>query len=442
MPRRPDDEDGSAVPHSRLSRLAGLGGMAAGIAGDVALHGVRQLAAGKRPKASDLFLTPSNAMKLTRQLSQMRGAAMKIGQMISMDSGDFLPKEFADILARLRADAKHMPRKQLMGVLDTEWGRGWRSRYKSFDMQPIAAASIGQVHRAKLPDGTELAIKIQYPGVKDSIDSDVKNVAALLRMSGLVPASLDVAPIIEEGRKQLHQEADYEREAAYMSRFAQLLKEHKSFEVPQYYPDISTDKVLAMSFHESIPIEDMVSADQETRDTIISRLMELTLRELFDFKLMQTDPNFANYRYNETNEKIVLLDFGACRDVYTDISKAYGAVMQAALANDADAVYEAAIAIGFIPKDIKPAYRKVIMELITMVLEPLSEDGLFDFGDNTLAQDLRDTAMPLATKRELWHIPQPDIIFIQRKLGGIYMLATRLKARVDVRGLIERYIPN
>jgi len=185
-----------------------------------------------------------------------------------------------------------------------------------------------------------------------------------------------------------------------------------------------------------------VSADQKTRDTIISRLMELTLRELFEFKLMQTDPNFANYRYNVVNEKIVLLDFGACRDVDTDISKAYGTVMQAALANDADAVYEAAIAIGFIPKDIKAAYRKVIMELITMVLEPLSEGAPFDFGDNTLAQDLRDTAMPLATKRELWHIPQPDIIFIQRKLGGIYMLATRLKARVDVRGLIERYIPN
>jgi len=219
-------------------------------------------------------------------------------------------------------------------------------------------------------------------------------------MSGLVPASLDVAPIIEEGRKQLHQEADYEREAAYLGRFAKLLKKHKSFEVPQYYPDISTDKVLAMSFHESIPIEDMVSADQETRDTIISRLMELTLRELFEFKLMQT------------------------------------------VANDADAVYEAAIAIGFIPNDIKAAYRKVIIELISMVLEPLSEGAPFDFGDNTLAQDLRDTAMPLATKRELWHIPQPDIIFIQRKLGGIYMLATRLKARVDVRGLIERYIPN
>jgi len=134
-------------------------------------------------------------MKLTRQLSQMRGAAMKIGQMISMDSGDFLPKEFAEILARL----------------------------------------------------------------KDSIDSDVKNVAAnvaaLLRMSGLVPASLNVAPIIEEGRKQLHQEADYEREAAYLGRFAKLLKKHKSFEVPQYYPNISTDKVLAMSFHESIPID-------------------------------------------------------------------------------------------------------------------------------------------------------------------------------------------
>jgi len=436
----PKDQDGTAVPHSRLSRLAGLGGMAAGIAGGVALHGVRQLAAGKRPKASDLFLTTSNAMKLTRQLSQMRGAAMKIGQMISMESSDFLPKEFADILARLRADAKHMPRKQLLKVLDEVWGRGWRAKFKSFDMQPIAAASIGQVHRAEMPDGTQLAIKIQYPGVRESIDSDVKNVAALLRMSGLVPASLDVAPVIEEGRIQLHQEADYEREAAYLKRFGDALSGEEPFHVPSYYPTISTDKVLAMSYCEGVPIEDMADAPQETRNLIVQTLMTLTLRELFDLRVMQTDPNFANYQYNKDAAQIVLLDFGASRDIGTSVSETYRALMAAALSGDSEATFDAAVDIGFIPAEMKAAHRSVILELIELIIEPLTRDEPFDFGDPSLAQDLRDKAMPLATKRDLWHVPPTEMIFIQRKLGGMYMLATRLKAVVDVSALLEQFV--
>jgi len=191
-------KDGRAVPSRRLSRLAGLGGMAANIAGGIAVSGVKQLASGNRPKAADLFMTPSNALKLTKQLSNMRGAAMKIGQMISMDSGDFLPREFADILARLRADAQHMPGRQLQQVLSEEWGKGWINRFEAFQVRPIAAASIGQVQRAELPGGEMLAIKVQYPGVRESIDSDVNNVSALLRLSGLVPSDLDVKPIISK----------------------------------------------------------------------------------------------------------------------------------------------------------------------------------------------------------------------------------------------------
>ena len=414
--------------------------MAAGIAGGVALHGVRQLAAGKRPKASDLFLTPKNAMKLTRQLSQMRGAAMKIGQMISMESGDFLPKGFADILARLRADAKHMPRRQLIKVLDEEWGKGWRARFKNFDMQPIAAASIGQVHRAELPDGTELAIKIQYPGVRESIDSDVKNVAALLRMSGLVPASLDVAHVIEEGRQQLHQEADYEREAQYLQRFGKALSDEANFSIPTFFAAYSTNKVLAMSYCEGVPIEDMIDAPQDTRNLIMRSLMTLTMRELFDLKLMQTDPNFANYQYNTETEQIVLLDFGASRDIQQPISDAYHSLMAAAMSGDAEATFAAAVDIGFIPAKMKAAHRAVILELIELIIEPLTRDELFDFGDPSLAQELRDKAMPLATKRDLWHVPPTEMIFIQRKLGGMYMLATRLKAVIDVRGLLEEFV--
>jgi len=433
------DRGGRAVPSRRLSRLAGLGGMAANVAGGMMLSSAKQLASGKRPKLSDLVMTPKNARKVTRQLSNMRGAAMKIGQMISMDSGDFLPKEFADILARLRADAQHMPGPQLDGVLRAQWGEGWQAQFKEFDYHPIAAASIGQVHYAELPDGETLAIKVQYPGVRDSIDSDINNVASLLRMTGLVPSTLDIKPVIEEGRVQLHQEADYLREAEYLSRFGELLAGDNNFEVPDYYPDLSTDKILTMSYLEGTPIEDMADAPQETRDRIIYLLIDLLLSELFVFKTMQTDPNFANYQYNEETDKLVLLDFGASRDIEDTLSAAYQNLMQTVVSGRTEETYAAAMAMGLIAEGIPDKYQAIVLELLGMVREPLSRDAPFDFGDNNIALDMRETAMELAGKRELWHVPPSETIFIQRKFGGIYMLATRLKARVNIYEITRKY---
>lgn len=440
MTKNTSDKGGRAVPSKRLSRLAGLGGMAASIAGGMAASGAKQLASGRRPKASDLFMTPSNARKLTRQLSNMRGAAMKIGQMISMDSGDFLPREFADILARLRSDAQHMPRAQLNKVLKEQWGEAWQMKFAEFDYRPIAAASIGQVHKAKLRGGDYVAIKVQYPGVKDSIDSDIKNVAGLLKMSGLVPSSLDIKPIIEEGRRQLHQEADYIREAAYLSRFSELLTRDDNFYVPSYHPDFSTDKILTMSFSESRPIEDMANAPQHVRDNIVKRLMELTLRELFEFKVMQTDPNFANYRYDEKNDSLVLLDFGASRDIDDALSASYKNLMRTILTGSADDTFEAAVQMGLFPAQMKPKDKTFILDLIDLAMEPLRHDGPFDFGNNELVIELRDKAMPLAKERDLWHIPPAHMVFTQRKLGGVYMLATRLRAQVNVHEMMEKYV--
>lgn len=439
MSKNSKDKDGRPVPFRRLSRIAGLSGMAANIAGGMALNSAKQLAAGKRPRVSDLFMTPANARKVTQQLSNMRGAAMKIGQMISMDSGDFLPKEFADILARLRADAQNMPREQLKSVLVSEWGEGWRSKFSSFEYHPIAAASIGQVQRARLNGGDLLAIKVQYPGVRDSIDSDVNNVSSLLRLSGLLPSDLDVKPIIEEGRQQLHQEADYEREADFLCRFAALLAEDENFEVPKFYPELSTDKILTMSYIESSPIEEMVSAPQETRNRLASLLIELLLRELFDFKVMQTDPNFGNYRYNTKTEKLVLLDFGASRDIDDKLSSAYRNIMKTVMSGDEIESFDAATEMGFMPADMPVQYKQAILEILEIALEPLSSDRVFDFGDNQIAVQMREKGMALAGKRELWHIPPADMIFIQRKFGGIYMLATRLRAQVNVFALMQKF---
>jgi predicted unusual protein kinase regulating ubiquinone biosynthesis (AarF/ABC1/UbiB family) len=131
---------------------------------------------------SELLLTPANVSRVTDQLSQLRGAAMKLGQMISMDAGDILPPELTDILARLRNRAHHMPPTQLQQVLAVEWGKDWRKRFARFGAAPIAAASIGQVHKAITHGGRELAIKVQYPGVRESIDADVDD--ALCRAAG------------------------------------------------------------------------------------------------------------------------------------------------------------------------------------------------------------------------------------------------------------------
>ncbi|MEM8618051.1 MAG: AarF/UbiB family protein, partial [Pseudomonadota bacterium] len=132
-----------AVPSGRATRATRIGGMAAGIAGNMALGALGTLSRGQRPRSRDLLLTPRNISKIADELARMRGAAMKIGQLMSMDTGDMLPPELANIMARLRADADFMPPKQLKQVLTTEWGADWMRRFKRFDTRPIAAASIG-----------------------------------------------------------------------------------------------------------------------------------------------------------------------------------------------------------------------------------------------------------------------------------------------------------
>ncbi|MBX9614959.1 MAG: AarF/ABC1/UbiB kinase family protein, partial [Caulobacteraceae bacterium] len=192
---------GLSVPTGRLSRLARFGGLASGVAGNMLAEGARQFARGGRPTVGDLLMTPANALRVTEELAQLRGAAMKVGQLMSMDAGDLLPPELSDILSRLRADARPMPPVQLQAALNRRWGRGWEARFGAFGLDPVAAASIGQVHRANTIEGEDLAIKVQYPGVRHSIDSDVDNVATLMRVSGILPREIDLGPLLVEAKR-------------------------------------------------------------------------------------------------------------------------------------------------------------------------------------------------------------------------------------------------
>ena len=430
---------GRAVPSGRLSRLGAFGRLAAGVAGGVAAEGARRIAGGERPQMRDLLLTPANVGRLADQLSHLRGAAMKLGQMISMDAGDVLPPELSAILARLRNSAHHMPPPQLQKVLAAEWGRDWRRRFARFGAGPIAAASIGQVHRATTHDGRELAIKVQYPGVATSIDSDIDNVATLLRVSGLLPRELDLKPLLGEAKRQLHEEADYLREGAQMARFGELLADDPRFVVPVLEPEFTTPRVLAMSFVEGRPIDVLEDADQDTRDTAMSSLIALVLRELFEWRLMQTDPNFANYRWQPETGRLVLLDFGAAREVAAATSDGYRALLTAGLAGDRDAVRVTAVASGFLGAAAVERHRSLIDRMLDVVLGELNRPGPFDFGDRAFVGVLREDATEIAADRATWHLPPADTLFTQRKISGTALLAARLKARVDVRAMVEGY---
>ncbi len=434
MPPRVNEPSASAVPSSSLSRLAGLGGMAAGIGGRMVLGAARQLASGQRPRLADLLLTPANAMKVTQHLAQMRGAALKVGQLMSMDTGDFLPREFAEILSRLRADADHMPPQQLRGVLDRAWGKGWLSRFVRFDVRPIASASIGQVHRAQTKDGRDLAIKVQYPGVRQSIDSDIANVAGLLRLSGLVPKALDMAPLLDEARAQLHEEADYLREGAQLARFGVLLADRPEFQVPRLHPDLSGPDVLAMDFIDSRPIEDLAQAPQEARDRVMVLLIRLVLDELFTFNLMQTDPNFANYRFNPKTSQIVLLDFGATRAFDQGIAARYRALMTA---QGRPAVRQAALDIGYFAADNPATLQDALLDMMDVVLTPLRLQAPFDFATTDLPQRMRDMGFSIGMEREFAHVPPMDVLFLHRKAGGLFLLGQKLRARISLAPLLD-----
>lgn len=430
----------SKVPANRLSRLGSLASLAGRVAGGMLAEGARQLAKGEKPNKASLLLTTDNLRRVTDKLAHLRGAAMKVGQLLSMDAGDILPPELAEILSKLRANANPMPHKQLTQVLRTELGENWLNHFSDFQFVPLAAASIGQVHLAYHDDGRKLAVKIQYPGIKSSIDSDVDNVATLLRVSGLLPASVDYKGLLQEAKQQLKQEADYTREAGFLQRYQQLLASDKRYLLPQVLPELSSANLLTMTYVDGVPTESLQHEPQPVRDRVIQQLFSLLFRELFDFKLVQTDPNFANYLYNRDSAQLVLLDFGACRDYPVKISNAYRNLFAAAIQQDSTALEQALTDIGFFSQHILPAQKQAVLALVQLACEPLQHNGEFDFGQSDLASRLRDAGTKLSMQQNYWHTPPADALFLHRKIAGLYLLAARLKARVDVKLLLQPFL--
>ncbi len=441
----PRDRKSAAVPQSRISRLARMGSLAGRIAGNVMLEGGKHLAQGKKPVMSDLLLTPNNLHQVADKLSNMRGAAMKMGQLLSMDSGNLLPDELSSILDRLRSDAVTMPMSQLVTVLERDWGENWNERFSRFSFEPLAAASIGQVHEASCQHGRHLAIKVQYPGVRQSIDSDIDNVYSLLRMSGLIPKSLNLQPLLHEARQQLKQEADYLMEGAHLDAYRQHLQtfeRNADLVIPVYHADLSTTEILTMDYVAGDSLDTLRSMSNEKRTDIMSLIFSLFFAELFDFKCVQTDPNLANYLYQADKHKLVLLDFGAVRTFTPDFVNKYQGAMCAAVNQDRQGLDSALQALGFFQNGMKAVNREVVLDIFIMAAEPLRYNGDYSFGQSDLAKRIQARGLSVSSDPDAWHTPPPDVLFLHRKMAGLYLMAARLNASVNVQALFAPYLEN
>ncbi len=427
------------VPGGRFNRMARLGGLAGSVMGGMVTEGLNHARQGKMPGVSDLMLTPRNIRKVSKQLSELRGAAMKVGQLLSMDSGDLLPEELSELLSLLRADANPIPMSQVVAILNREWGEQWQEHFSRFSFQPMAAASIGQVHHAETKDNVRVAVKLQYPGVSDSIDSDIDNVAMLLRLSRLLPEGVEIRDLLNEAKQQLKLETDYLQEAENIRHFKTLLDQDERFRVPDVVNHLTTGHILSMTFEDGAPLDHARTSSQETRDYIVDSIIDLVLREVFEFQFVQTDPNIANYLYSSDHRQVTLLDFGACRRYSDEIVLGYRKLLSSALHNDRDGMISAASTIGYFGEQISDEQIDIVIRLFSLVVEPARKDQAYDFSKSDLASRISELGMELSFRKNYWHTPPADAIFFHRKLIGIYLLATRFGARVNVHRHMHQY---
>ncbi|MBK1648935.1 ABC1 kinase family protein [Rhabdochromatium marinum] len=433
---------GRAVPSHRLQRLWHLGRATTDLAAGLGARGLFDLARSRGADSQRIRLSPAATQRFTDRLARMRGAVMKMGQMMSMDGADVFTPEAAAIMASLRERAEPMPLSQLAQVLEREYGPQWNQAFRRFDFTPIAAASIGQVHRAETQDGRQLALKIQFPGVRESIDSDIDNLGMLGRTLGMVPKGADPQPLLDEARRQLHQEADYGAEAAALTTYRELIGADPAFIVPAVHPDLSTSRILAMDYLEGVSIDRLSEHrfSRQERDRVATALTDLSLRELFEFQLAQTDPNFGNYFYQPESGRIVLLDFGATARIAPWLVSGFRRLASAGMADDIPAMHQAILDLGYLSPSAPQANVEALTELMRLSGEMLRTQGPYDFGHSDLFERIYQRGRELYLAGAFSELPDPSSLFLHRKFVGTFMLCRRLRARIDFRAMMGRYL--
>lgn len=441
------------IKEGALSRGFALARVSMSAGAKAASHAVGTLFTAEEDKPEKLkALLLSQVDLLTRELGELKGSVMKVGQMLSMYGEHFLPPEANALLKSLQSQSPPLEWAAIEKVLKRQFTPEQLALVE-IEHEPLASASMGQVHLARRKsDGRLLAMKIQYPGVDQAIEGDLKALRSMLSMAKLMPKGPKYDELFKEVRTMLHQEVDYTRELALTEEFRAALRDDPRYVIPETVPELSTKRVITTTFEAGVPVDspEVLGLSQERRNAIGAMALELYFRELFKLKMMQTDPHFGNYRVRlgvgGAPDQLVLFDFGAVRKFPQTFLKPYYRMVGGAYRRDREELIAGARELGFILDGDPQALLDHFAELCFLITEPFAspaEGGAaeYDWGASDLPKRVTAKAAQIVWGFKL-RTPPREIVFLDRKMGGIFIFLSVLKVRLNGRELLERYIPS
>ena len=432
-----EKENAKRLPISSMARTTLSAGLLLRLGINTSQSLMSDLFSVKRPDLKSALISKKNVTATVDTLKNLRGAAMKFGQLLSLDETVILSPDLAAIFAQLQSSGYSMTPSQLKKVLNHNWGDDWLKDFKYFDVRPFAAASIGQVHKATLKSGEVVAIKVQFPGVKQSIDSDLATLKFIMKTSGMLPENFPLEHYLSQCGDLLKRETNYELEAENINLFSGFLNGSKVIHVPKVYNKLSTDQTLTMSFLEGRELSNIMEFDQSARDEISLNLIELLFNEIFNFKMVQTDPNLANFLLTRGGKSICILDFGACCRVSEDTHRLYKELLSVALSLDLNSIKSFLQEKNFIPQETSMAGTKFLENIISVTINELSKDETFDFQKSKVFQLIVQENLNLYFDLMPSSVLGSDFIFIQRKIFGLILFFRSIGTKLPLLKILK-----
>ena len=432
-----EKENAKRLPISSMARTTLSAGLLLRLGINTSQSLLSDLFSVKRPDLKSALISKKNVTATVDTLKNLRGAAMKFGQLLSLDETVILSPDLAAIFAQLQSSGYSMTPSQLKKVLNHNWGDDWLKDFKYFDVRPFAAASIGQVHKATLKSGEVVAIKVQFPGVKQSIDSDLATLKFIMKTFGMLPENFPLEHYLSQCGDLLKRETNYELEAENINLFSGFLNGSKVIHVPKVYNKLSTDQTLTMSFLEGRELSNITEFDQSARDEISLNLIELLFNEIFNFKMVQTDPNLANFLLTRGGKSICILDFGACCRVSEETYRLNKELLSVVLSLDLNCIKSFLQEKNFIPQETSMAGTKFLENIISVTINELSKDETFDFQKSKVFQLIVQENLNLYFDLMPSSVLGSDFIFIQRKIFGLILFFRSIGTKLPLLKILK-----